>query len=539
MDQSTSKTETLVAARELYTQQLVNALLAPLLQGVSALEEEARSSSTPRTFLAALQEQCRRIPQWSQLTLDAEVKRIVRQTQPGFLDDLVPAIFLSNARILSSVSANGNASNINLRVPKLANFLHGVYVELARKIFKHVYLFSDSGTHRQRLAHKNDIEQLVVDAIHLALSKQLPVHDIIKACVLGHDSGVANTPERDSPVPVASELEPEPVADTDASADADPEPEPVADTDASADAAPEPEPVADTDASADAAPEPEPVADPDTDVSAVAAPEPERAPDTDVSADAAPAPERVADPDTDVSADAAPAPERVPDIDISADAAPAPERVADPDAAEAATTAGGGAAEIVIDVDLSDDECLKAPDDGDVRLSYDSDSPGTLLPQPQTPFVLRKDRAGPGGPEGSAAEASGGGGVVLPSPAEYTVASPSSATPVPDDTWPADASDAEMDFDFTDDELMTSDDEVDKLLYGLRAAASAREPAAAHDRAAMERRFESRRDEAIDPNAPDMYGEDSDGLDFVQAPPLARPSRRPTLLPDAASDSDA
>lgn len=531
--------KTLVAARELYNEQMVNALTPALIQHINTMEHEARENSTPKTFLKAIQELCRQIPQWNQHILDNEVKRILRQTEPGFLDDLLPAIFVSNAQILSSVSLHGNANKINLKIPKLAMFIHTVYIELARKLFKQVYLFCDNVPQTQKQMNKHIIEQLAKDSVSLAVAKLLPVHDIIKACVL------SDAPEDEVSSQNGGDLKDKPVTD-DATANGVEQNDPdddsetkLADEDTSSN--PDAQQNSDTphDGSADAD-NADHTHDADDKADSLDEHHPEGNTADNPSDNDAGGKENDDNHDTeDLEKSVEPTDVALPDDESISDDSESKvggidsepteivkqpdENIVDPnesdehhEKAEEPHTLDSPPEEIVIDIGLSDDDCIRAKDEDGVLLSYDSDVNATRLQPTPTPFHPKKQAgASDTQKESQTDHSSSEDQHVQDKPAEHQhdkddhqstdtehkrdenaeesqqpetphgqeaddapsiklagyIASPDATKYQTNDS--TDLSDNDMDYNFTDDELFSDDDEVSRIIYDMKAKQTA------------------------------------------------------------------
>ena len=105
----------LVEAKEEYTHQLSNVLKPMLIQGFDSIIDDCVNTSEKKSVFKDFQSMLKKIPQWNQEMIDLEVKRIIKYSNCSWLDDLLTAVFVANAKILSSVRINDNNSNkINL-----------------------------------------------------------------------------------------------------------------------------------------------------------------------------------------------------------------------------------------------------------------------------------------------------------------------------------------------------------------------------------------------------------------------------------------
>lgn len=179
----------LVDAKTEYTKQLTNILTPLLLEGFNSLYEEAvqfkETTKNPDydnySELQIFQDYLRKIPKWNQDIIDTETNRIISKSKCEWLEDLLAAVFISNAKILSVVRLKNPDHKMNLKIPKLRNFIHKCYVECSREIYKNVYLFDNEEiTTIDKQKNVRDITNIIKEGIIESVRKSLPVQEIIK-----------------------------------------------------------------------------------------------------------------------------------------------------------------------------------------------------------------------------------------------------------------------------------------------------------------------------------------------------------------------
>ncbi len=165
------------------------------MQKMLTLFADVRDASNGKSKLRSFQDVLREIPGWNQHIIDVEVENLSSQTDPGLLEDLITTIMVSNAEILSAVNVSSTRNKINLKVPKMSVFVHNCYIELARKLYKNIFLFADKISSSEKQRDMQAFETLTHEAIRLAIQKALPIHDIIKQYVTagGADPDEART----------------------------------------------------------------------------------------------------------------------------------------------------------------------------------------------------------------------------------------------------------------------------------------------------------------------------------------------------------
>ena len=70
---------------------------------------------------------------------------------------------------------------IDINIPKLDDFIHKVYINIARKIYKNVYLFEMNIPPLQIQKHNRELEIIVQECILNTIRESVPVEMILKA----------------------------------------------------------------------------------------------------------------------------------------------------------------------------------------------------------------------------------------------------------------------------------------------------------------------------------------------------------------------
>jgi hypothetical protein len=70
---------------------------------------------------------------------------------------------------------------IDINIPKLDDFIHKVYIHVARKIYRNVYLFELNVPPLQIQKHNRELEIIVQECILNSLRESVPVEAILKA----------------------------------------------------------------------------------------------------------------------------------------------------------------------------------------------------------------------------------------------------------------------------------------------------------------------------------------------------------------------
>ena len=130
-----------------YTQQLIDVLTQPMVDGIKSIYDESKvvySTQTNLSILNIFRTFLEKVPGWNNELVEVETERIIKESKCDWLDDLVTAVFISHTKILTSIGPNLNNTRINLTIPKTIIFIHKCYINLAREIWKNPYLFDEN-----------------------------------------------------------------------------------------------------------------------------------------------------------------------------------------------------------------------------------------------------------------------------------------------------------------------------------------------------------------------------------------------------------
>ena len=178
-----------VQAKIEYTKQLINYLQNHFFDGVKSIYDDSKdlykenSSSSQLFIFRTLLE---KVPEWNNELIVTETDRIIEVSKCDYLEDLLTAVFISHTKILMSIS--NNTDKINLTVPKLSNFIHKCYINIARDLWKNPLLFSENISGLEYQKNLKTIETIIYDCIENTIRFSLPVKDILKGQLEMYDS---------------------------------------------------------------------------------------------------------------------------------------------------------------------------------------------------------------------------------------------------------------------------------------------------------------------------------------------------------------
>jgi len=164
---------------------LVTILTPLIIDGYKSILEESiklcKENREADKYLMTFQNLISRIPKWNAQIIESERKRICEKSGCNYLEDLVTCVHIIQLKILTAMRVGQKQKKININVPKLDDFIHKTYINVARKVYKNVYLFEVNVAPLQIQKNYRELEIIVQECILNTLRESIPVEAILKA----------------------------------------------------------------------------------------------------------------------------------------------------------------------------------------------------------------------------------------------------------------------------------------------------------------------------------------------------------------------
>lgn len=174
--------DSLVAAKQEYTQQLCDLLCPSLFEGFKSIWKTCKVSDSTKN-LKSFQEKLISVPLWNQNIIDNEYLRICKKEDTKLLlDKLIEAVFLSNVKVLSTIRL-GKIKPINITIPETKKFLHQCYIESARKLWQDPHLIDDRAKMLTYSEIKRNEKRMMLnlsESVEKTVSKLIPIQNILE-----------------------------------------------------------------------------------------------------------------------------------------------------------------------------------------------------------------------------------------------------------------------------------------------------------------------------------------------------------------------
>jgi hypothetical protein len=161
-------------------------ILTPLIvEGFKSIFEESinlcKANNELDKYLMTFQNFISRIPKWNPAIIENEKKRICDKSGCTYLDDLITCVHIIQLKLLTAVRAGTKQKKVDIQIPKFEDFIHKVYIHVARKIYKNVYLFEANIPPLQTQKNHRELEVIIQECILNAVRESIPIDMILRA----------------------------------------------------------------------------------------------------------------------------------------------------------------------------------------------------------------------------------------------------------------------------------------------------------------------------------------------------------------------
>ena len=205
--------ENLQMSRNDFCSRLINILTPHIHSGLKSIFDEAwrlcvENGETTK-YLMTFQNFLLRVPKWNASIIEKETQRISEQSGCGHIEELITCVHIIHLKTLTCVRAGSKQKKIDIAIPKLSEFIHKVYINVARKLYSNVYLFEKTKQHLQIQKNNYHLEVLIKECILNAVRESIPIEHLLKVYIedqfIEEDTEVVDTEEIIAQDPVIEE----------------------------------------------------------------------------------------------------------------------------------------------------------------------------------------------------------------------------------------------------------------------------------------------------------------------------------------------
>lgn len=177
--------DVLTSARDEYLAQLITHMERSIMPWLDEVFADTVAlcllNRQPHLYLTSMQKAMEAVKDWNSVALEKEIARV--QQRCAYIADLLAHAVVVQVKLLSCGRTTDRRKNIRVETPPLSVFVHRTYINVARQMYVHPFLFetlsSDLDRTRQRAERERLVRGCVLDTIRNGLG--VPTEAIMRA----------------------------------------------------------------------------------------------------------------------------------------------------------------------------------------------------------------------------------------------------------------------------------------------------------------------------------------------------------------------
>tara|TARA_Y100000389_G_C17456876_1_gene518710 strand:+ start:909 stop:1898 length:990 start_codon:yes stop_codon:yes gene_type:complete len=175
----------LIESKNEWSARLVNVLTPCIIEGINSIFQEAirlcEENDESEKYLMTFQNLLNNIPKWSEEIVNNEKSRILENTHCIYLEDLITCVHILQLKALTCARVGTKQKKIDINIPSVNQFIHKLYINVARKIYTNVYLFEKNIQPLSIQKNNRELEIIIKECILNTIRDSIPVENILRA----------------------------------------------------------------------------------------------------------------------------------------------------------------------------------------------------------------------------------------------------------------------------------------------------------------------------------------------------------------------
>ena len=172
-------------SRNEWCSRLVGVLCPMIMEGIRSIFNESWKISSDNNeiekYLMTFQNLLCRVPKWNATIIDDERRRIIEKSGCNYLEDLITCVHVIQLKVLTCVRVGARQKKIDISIPKLSDFIHKAYINVASKVYRNAYLFDKHATPLQQQKYNREFEVIVEECLLRTIRDSIPTEAIVRA----------------------------------------------------------------------------------------------------------------------------------------------------------------------------------------------------------------------------------------------------------------------------------------------------------------------------------------------------------------------
>jgi hypothetical protein len=112
--------------------------------------------------------------------IEKNINTILDNCRCDYIEELMTAVFIAHTKMLTAIRVSTRQKKLSITLPKLDHFLHRVFVECARALWKAPFLLSNELSTIERQKNILHLESIFSESMSNAVRSLLPVKSILR-----------------------------------------------------------------------------------------------------------------------------------------------------------------------------------------------------------------------------------------------------------------------------------------------------------------------------------------------------------------------
>jgi hypothetical protein len=121
-----------------------------------------------------------RVPKWNPNIISQECSRIKEKSNCTYISDLITCVHIIQLKMLSCMRVGTKQKKVDVNIPSLEDFVHHIYINVARKIYTNVYLFEMGISSLKSQKNSRELEIIIKECILQTIRDTIPVEELLK-----------------------------------------------------------------------------------------------------------------------------------------------------------------------------------------------------------------------------------------------------------------------------------------------------------------------------------------------------------------------
>jgi hypothetical protein len=197
----------LIESKNEWCSRLVGIFTPAVISGIQSIFNEAvtmcNENNEKDKYLLSFQTFLKRVPKWNKTIIETEYNRIANTSGCSYIEDLVTCVHIIQLKALTCIRVGQEQKKVDVDIPSVEDFIHKIYISVARKVYSNVYLFDIDVAPLQIQKHNREFEIIIRECIMDTIRSSMPVEEILRAYLAETEEEETDIREEiiDKPIP--------------------------------------------------------------------------------------------------------------------------------------------------------------------------------------------------------------------------------------------------------------------------------------------------------------------------------------------------